>query len=247
MNVLNNKRIVFTSGTSSTYVTTEAGRFSKKPAEVTEADGQAVQETVTFSGDQSNHSVVSLNGNAPSGQITYSSLSSEDKADARRIMKDLNQKARLFARNDDGELVRVSPAGAKELLDGGREIEVVTRLASQSESKSSSSSTNAFQDHFFSPADRQHASRSSNRSSVKVEYTSSPIGEWDSVLWHDDEDFKGVEGTPKLPAPGEPVTISEQWESRWKTSSEENSGIFRLKNKSSADSGFQAYREALDN
>lgn len=242
------KRVTVESGSTQTQVSAQRGLLSKKPAEIT--DGQMVQESVVLSngGPQGEFAPYSptqfAQGN--SGQVTFRDLDPTERQDAKRIMKDLDQRARLFARDDQEQLVRVSAATAKQLLDQGQEVEVVTRLGSESRSSGSSRRSDWHQEHIFIPSDHAHSSSSTSSKTVKVEYSSSPINDWDSVLWHGDEDVQGVPGTPQLPASGSPVTISHEWENKWKTNSADHSGFFRVRSKVRSDSGYQTVREVAE-
>lgn len=243
-----NRRVTLEGGSTSAQITTEKTRFSKQAAEVT--DGHIVQESVTLASPSSEVEIYSpqnfQNGNTSTGRVRFSNLSSQDRSDARRILKDLDKKARLFARDENDQLVRISPGTGKELLDKGQAVEIVRRLGRETSNKSSSSSTHNYQQHILVPDDHYRSSNSQSSGSVKVEYSSSPITDWESVLWHDDEDFKGVPGTPKLPSSGEPVTISTEWESKWAKSSAEHDGIFRVRSKHNSSSGYQRGSEVAE-
>lgn len=242
------KRVVVESGSAQAQVSAEKALLSKKPAEVT--DGQLFQESVVFSDGESQKPLQTFtpaaSGSANAGHLTFRDLDPTERQDAKRIMKDLDKKARLFARDDKEQLVRISPATAKQLLDKGQEIEVVSRLGSQTDSSGRSSSADFHRQHAFIPDDHYHSSSSTSERTVKVEYSASPINDWDSVLWHDDEDAQGVPGTPKLPSSGKPVVVSHEWENRWKNSSAEHTGFFRVKSDIEASNGYQTIREVSE-
>jgi hypothetical protein len=224
------------SGTSGSRVQAEKVVFSKESTK--QAETQGTGETFQFSTPQAEVSYSSqglANGSAPSG---LQALDSTDRGEARRIIKDLNKKARLFARNEDRELVRIAPGTAKELLDSGKPIEVVTRVGNEVQTESRSSRGRSVDAHFFIADDVFRSESSSSSRSEKVEYTSSPISEWDSLLWMDDDDARGVPGTPVLPGSGQSVEISHDWEKSWSKSSEVYNGFFRVDSDVTSSSGF---------
>lgn len=223
-----NRNWTVETGTTGSRVQAEKIVFS--PESTTGAQARVAGETFQFSSPQQEvtydlQGVGRDNGRATTG---LASLSSEDRKEVRDIMKDLNKKARLFARNDKQELVRIAPGTAKELLDHGKPIEVVTRVGNEVKTESRSSRSRQVDAHFFIRDDVYRSQSSSSSRTEKVDYTSSPISEWDSLLWMDDEDARGVPGTPVLPGSGQSVVISNEWENRWSKSSEEYNGFFRV-------------------
>lgn len=219
-----NRNWTVESGTSGSRVQTQKVIFAGESTKG--AESQASGETFSFSTPQAEVAYAPQGGQVNAGE--FRGLDADDKGEARRIMKDLNKKARLFARNDENQLVRIAPGTAKELLDGGKPIEVVTRVGSQVSSESRDSRSTVVDAHFWIADDVFRANSSSSSRTEKVDYTSSPISEWDSLLWMDDEDAKGVPGTPVLPGSGQSVVVSNEWESKWAKSSEEYSGFFRV-------------------
>ena len=123
---------------------------------------------------------------------------------------------------------------------------MVTRVGSESESKGSSFSATARNENFWISDDVYRSNSSTRSSTQRVSYTSSPLTAWDSVLWMDDEDARGVPGTPKLPASGRPVTVSSEWESSWAKSSAEHHGFLLEKSDHRADSGYQRVSQRSD-
>lgn len=233
LNLQNNWTIQ--SGTSASRTQTEKVVFAKESTK--EAEAQSTGETFSFSAPQ--QEVAYTPGPAAGAPKSgLASLGAEDRTEVRRIMKDLNKKARLFARNDKQQLVRIAPGTAKELLDNGKPIEVVTRVGNEVRQSGNSYASHATDAHFFI-ADNHYRSNSSSSSRTEtVQYTSSPISDWDSVLWMDDADAKGVPGTPTLPASGGSVVVSSDFESRWAKSSEEYSGFFRVDTDQRNNSGY---------
>jgi hypothetical protein len=224
-------KTVVTSGAAQSQTTKEKNLLSSEPARVTGASGQAVVDSFTLAEPAPQDPGAQLRAaslqNGSSVATGFNALTADEKSEVKRIMKDLNSKARLFARNEEGELVRISPAHGKERLDRGEAVEVVTRLGQQTSQSASSLSSNRVEHHVFSPNDRFTRNESISKSEVKANYTSSPLADWDSVLWHDgEENLQGIPGTPKLPVSGEPVTLSQTWESKWDSYSEVHSGFF---------------------
>lgn len=246
MNVTTGMKTVVTTGSAQSQSTAEKNLLSKDAPAVTSATAQEQQETFTFSEPApvdpgAELRAASLLRNAAPAPSGFSALSGEDKSLARKVMKELNSNARLFARDDHGQLVRITPAYGKERLDGGEAIEVVTQLGTETSKSSRSSSARYSKAHFFAPNDRSHSDSSSSSKTVKAQYTSSPLTDWDSLLWHDDEsDLEGIPGTATLPANGSAVTISSDWEKEWSNSMVDYSGFMGRYRNSNANSGFKS-------
>jgi hypothetical protein len=232
-----NKNWTVETGRTGTRVQSEKVVFAKETTK--QADTQATGESFNFSTSQQEVGYAPQEFAPSSGPSGLRGMSSDDRQEVRRIMKDLNKKARLFARNDKNQLARIAPGTAKELLDNGKPIEVVTRVGGQVSSEGRSSSSRHVNAHFFIADDVHRSSSSSSSKTESVEYTSSPINEWDSLLWMDDEDAKGVPGTPVLPGSGGSVVVSNEWEHNWSKSSEEYSGFFRVDTDAQSSSGFE--------
>lgn len=223
-------RSAVTSGSTIKQTTLEKTPFSKEPANVTSASSQENYETFTAS--QAPAEDVSARLRAASVAVSapaasgFSALSTRDQTDAKKIVKDLSQKARLFARDEEGALVRISPGYAKERLDRGEPVEVVTQIGQETSHSSSSYRSDSLDVGFFSN-DSWGRNSSSESSEVKATYTSSPLSSWEGLLWHDDEaDVKGIPGVAKLPPSGSTVTTSKSWEKSWGSYSEMHSGFF---------------------
>ena len=224
-----NFKTVVTAGSTRSQASQEKPLFSKQPPAVTGASSQENYETFTLSQPPTQDlsaelRAASFQKSAPAA-TGFNALSAEDKSEARKIMKDLSKKARLFARNDEGSLVRISPGFAKERLDQGQPVEVVTQLGQERTDTSSSFRSNSTDMHFLS-TDRWGESSRSQGVEVKANYSSSPLTSWSGLLWEDDADAKGIPGTDKLPASGSKVTVSKSWEKSWDSYSEMHSGFF---------------------
>ena len=246
------KKVVVTSGAQRSQVSTESQMFSKDAPVVTGEQGMSTQETFEmaapgqqdFTAEQSLAKLARATASAHNQAGGFASLDADDKKEVRRIMKELNKQARLFARNEEGQLVRIGPGTGKELLDANKPIEIVSRLATVSTDKGQSEKRNVREDDWFSRDD--NISRSSGSTSEKIEkleYSAWPIAKWDSLLWHDDDDMQGVPGTPVLPASGEPVVVSREWESKWSRYSEKNIGLFTVDSYVDQASGHNSVRE----
>lgn len=223
------------SGSHASRTQTEKVVFTKEATK--EAQTESAGETFRFSTPQEEvaYKPQVAPGASKSG---LAALDAEDRSEVRRIMKDLNKKARLFARDEKKQLVRIAPGTAKELLDNGQPIEIVTRLGGEVRQDGSSRDSLYINDHFFISDDVYRSSSSSSSREERVKYTSSPISDWDSVLWMDDDDAMGVPGTPFLPASGGSVLVSNEFESRWSKSSEEYGGFFRVDTDKRSSSGY---------
>ena len=136
-----NRHYTLESGSSASRTQTEKVIFAKE-GETKTAESQATGETFSYSAPQQEVSYTPQTFAAPANAAPsgLSALDAEDRKEVRRIMKDLNKKARLFARDDKKQLVRIAPGTAKELLDKGQPIEVVTRVGNTVSQSSSSRS-----------------------------------------------------------------------------------------------------------
>ncbi len=245
------KKVVVTSGTQRSQVSTESQMFSKDAPVVTGEQGMSTQETFEmaapgqqdFSAEQSLAKLARASASPKTHGSSFSSLDADDKKEVRRIMKDLNKQARLFARNEEGQLVRIGPGTGKELLDANKPIEIVSRLGSIRTETGESKRHSVHKEDWFSVDDKYSSSSSSSEKIDKLEYSAWPITQWDSLLWHDEDDMQGVPGTPILPANGQPVVVSREWESKWSRYSEENVGFFTVDTTIDRASGHSNIRE----
>lgn len=167
--------------------------------------------------------------------VKYSSLSPEQKAAYKDAIMTLNKNARLFVSDNSG-LRRAAPVEVKNALDNGREVFVVTGLASEAESRSSYSREMSNTQGFLNFHDYKFASYSSNGSDGYVYYSASPLSCWDDLDFAD-LDGKGVPGTSRLPASGGRAHISSEWESNWQRETSKTHGIFRIHDDSSVEGG----------
>lgn len=187
-------------------------------------DVQIEVDRFTFAEPDQSTPAVKLN-DVKNGKQTFVSLNETQQSEAKAIMRDLDAKARLFARDPEGVLHRISPSFGKELLDSGEAIEVVRELARETNLESTQSKSDESASVWFIGKYEENKSSSSSSKVVKASYSSSPVSSWDSLLWHEGESFQGIPGSPTLPASGEPVTVSRDWESHWKKSSEASRGF----------------------
>ena len=231
------KKVVVTSGAQRSHKSTESHLLSKEAPVVTGEHQMSAQETFEmaapgqqdFSAEQSLAKLARATATPQSQAGGFASLDADDKKEVRRIMKDLNKQARLFARDEEGQLVRIGPGTGKELLDANKPIEIVSRLGTISTDKGKSESRNVREDDWFSRDDNiSNSSGSHSEKLEKLEYSAWPITQWDSLLWHDDDDMQGIPGTPVFPASGQPVVVSREWESKWSRYSETNIGLFTV-------------------
>ncbi|MCA9781109.1 MAG: hypothetical protein KC800_30525, partial [Candidatus Eremiobacteraeota bacterium] len=90
-----NRNWTVESGTSGSRVQTQKVIFADESTKG--AESQATGETFSFSTPQAEVAYAPQGGQVNAGG--FRGLDADDKGEARRIMKDLNKKARLFARN----------------------------------------------------------------------------------------------------------------------------------------------------
>ena len=215
-------------GTNYSTVTTSKMRFTKGPGEVTEGAGVQVTDNVTFSGATS-----APTAQAPASQTQrFSDLDPATRSSYKDTVKSLATGGRLYVRDDSG-LRRADPMEIKERLDQGLPVEVVSRVASESEAHSSSSGSSNYKERgIFSEGWNIASSNSEGSRSERVFYASSPITEWDSLEFA--SAGQGVNGVAKLPASGGSVLVSSSYESDWSRRANEQWGFFTDKERSSS-------------
>lgn len=242
------RRTVIETGSASGNAVSERTRFSKKPPELTEFEGGSQKETVTLTHGAPASPPAPLEEAPPpaaAGSVKFADLSGAERSEYKQTLKDLSRQARLWARDEAGNLQRINPANAKERLDAGQAVELVTRLGSESTRSGSRDSYEFSFEHLLVPDDFTRRSSSADSARVQVFYTSSPISSWDSLDWVD-EDARGVPGTPSLPPSGGTATISSSFESSWRKFDQENWGIFRVRTRTEASSGYKTIRQVAD-
>lgn len=207
--------------------TTSKMRFTKGPAEVTE-DVASADQVVLGQVDSSD---------APA---RFRDFDAGTRAEYKDTVKTLASQGRLFVREEQG-LRRADPMEIKERLDQGQGLELVTRLASESRSSATSSSSSASKERgLFTGGWNVAESSSRSSSSQRVIYTTSPISEWESLEFA--SSGAGVQGVPLLPPSGNSVEVSSSFESQWSQRASEQWGFFTDKERQSSAGGF--YREA---
>ncbi|MGE0490690.1 MAG: hypothetical protein AB7S38_15905 [Vulcanimicrobiota bacterium] len=243
------RKVIVETGASSASSTSEKVRFAKGDATVTEESLAQQHESVTLSVPQNAPTTAAPTPNpAPASTgSTYASLDPAQRATFRSALQELDKSARLWARNEHGQLERIHAATAKERLDGGQPVEVVTRIGHQSSNSSASAYFQHYDGHLINPADISRNSSSHSEGTVRAEYTASPLHDWESLEFFQGDNRAGVPGTPTLPASGQPVTISREFESRWDRLRTENWGIFTTNNITSSDGGYTRLREVAEN
>ena len=229
------KKVTLESGSSHSNTISQKALIGNDAPQVLER--QEVNDTVVLSGQQDSFQTYHPGMLQPS-KSGFSALSSDDKKLARKVMKDLDKKARLFARDENEQLVRISPATGKQMLDAGQPVEVV-RVLGQTNKSSGSTRSGSYQNGgIFLRETSARSSSSESSKTVAVNYANSPVSDWDSLLWHEDEDYAGVPGTASLPKSGNTVTISQEFENRWQKSSSEEWGWFGQYHDNSQSSGY---------
>jgi hypothetical protein len=218
-------------GSSLSSVTTAKSRFTKGPGEVTEA----VVAT----------DFVQLGEPKSEAPLRFRDLDAATRADYKEAVKALASDGRLFVRQEDGSLKRAEPVEIKERLDRGQPVELVSQVASESRTSGHSRSASEYKQRGFFTAGWDSASSSHTHSGTQtVHYTSSPFSEWESLDFA--SEGKGVRGVAFLPASGNSVQISSQFESQWSESASRQWGIFTQKETTSQASGFVKEQRTAD-
>lgn len=123
----------------------------------------------------------------------------------------LSVQGRLWTARPNGNLIRLNGGTAKELLDRGQPVLILTRLGGSYENSYSWN-----QEHFGSPCRSSSAAQSDSSEQTCVTYTASPISGWDSLSCV--EPGGGIPGATELPPSGGWVIttsrVAREWSSR---------------------------------
>lgn len=223
-------------GSNFSSVTSSKIRFTKGPGQVTE-EMKVATDLVSLGQAQAQPEV-----NQP---VRFRDLDAATRSDYKETVKSLAGDGRLYVREDNGTLRRADPMEIKERLDGGQPVELVSRVASQSDHSGSSYSHDASKQRgiFTSGWNIAESGRSST-SSERVFYTSSPVTEWESLEFA--SEGAGVKGVSVLPASGNSVQISSSYEHEWSRRANEQWGFFTEKNTSTSSDGYSSTRHTAD-